>query len=153
MIAAHRQTHLTDEEHEAGYGAGDRPPPVIETMVGHVGLLAASEGLVPELAGVLKRQGAELLLWSSSERIPAPLALFARTRALEQRCYVLAASGSGPGGGAVITAPGGAVLGEALAGEAMAVSADINRAFARWNDMAPGTSAIRDHERGAWAGR
>ena len=153
VIAAHRQTHVIDEEREAGYGAGDRPPPVIETMVGHVGLLAASEGLVPELAGVLKRQGAELLLWSSSERIPAPLALFARTRALEQRCYVLAASGSGPGGGAVIAAPGGVVLGEALAGEAMAVSADINRAFARWNDMAPGTSAIRDHERGAWAGR
>ena len=150
VIAAHRQTHLTVPEQQAGYSAGDRPSPVIETMVGHVGLIAASEGLVPELAGALKRQGAELLLWSSAESTPAPLTLFARTRALEQSCYVLGASGSG-GGGAVIAAPGGGLLAEALEGETMVVSADINRAFARWNDVAPGTSAIRDHERGAWA--
>jgi predicted amidohydrolase len=152
VIAAHRQTHLTAAEREAGYSAGDRPPPVIETMVGHAGLLAAAEGLVPELAGALKRQGAELLLWSTSEAVPAPVTLFARTRALEQRCYVLAASGSGPAGGAAVAAPGGALLGETLEGEAMALGADVNRAFARWNDMAPGTSAVRDHERGAWAG-
>ena len=126
---------------------------MLETIVVHVGLVAAIEGLVPELAGALKRHGAELLLWSTSEATRVPLAMFARARALEQRCYVLGASDSGERGGAVIAAPGGALLAEALAGESMAVSADINRALARWNDVAPGTNAIRDHERGAWAGR
>jgi hypothetical protein len=36
------------------------------------------------------------------------------------------------------------VLAETLAGRAMAMSADVHRMLARWNDMAPGTNPVRD---------
>ncbi|MDA0351558.1 MAG: carbon-nitrogen hydrolase family protein [Chloroflexi bacterium] len=143
VIASHRQTHLSDRERRAGFTAGDRQPPVIETIVGQIGLLAGAEGLVPELAQSLKLRGSELIAWSAGD-IGTPLRTFARARALEHHCYVVAAGATGDDGGGYVIAPAGGVLTETLPHRAMVMTADINRLLARWNDMAPGTNPILD---------
>ena len=150
LLAAHRQTHLAAAELEAGFSAGDEAPPVVETAVGHAGLLGGSEGLAPELARSLKLRGAELIAWSAGD-LPAPLRVLARARAYENRAYVAAAGTTADAGGAYVIDPTGGVRGETLAGEQMATSADINRALARWNEMAPDTNPVRDHDPAAFA--
>ena len=144
-MTSHRQTHLAEAELAAGFSAGDEPPPVVETAAGHVGLLAGSEGLAPELARSLKLRGAELLAWCAGD-LDAPVGVLARARALENRLYVIAAGTAAAESGAYVIDPAGGVLGETLAGEQMATAAHVNRAFARWNDMAPGTNAVTDRD-------
>ena len=143
VLASHRQTHLSERELGAGFTPGDEPPPVVDTIVGEVGLLAGVEGLVPELAQSLKLRGSELIAWSAGD-IGTPLRTFARARALEHHCYVLAAGDTSEDGGGYVVAPAGAVLTETLPGRSMVMTADINRLLARWNDMAPGTNPIHD---------
>ena len=143
VIASHRQTHLSKRERQAGFTVGDEPPPVVETIIGRLGLLAGVEGLVPELAQSLKLRGSELIAWSAGD-IGTPLRTFARARALEHHCYVIAAGDTTENGGAYVVAPAGAVLTETLPGRTMVMTADINRLLARWNDMAPGTNPIHD---------
>ena len=143
VVASHRQTHLSRRERQAGFSTGDQPPPVVETLIGRVGLLSGVEGLVPELAQSLKLRGSELIAWSAGD-IGVPLRTIARARALEHHCYVVAAGDCGINGGGYVVAPAGGVLTETLSGEAMVMTADMNRLFARWNDMAPGTNPLRD---------
>jgi predicted amidohydrolase len=143
IIAAHRQTHLSERERQAGFSTGDERPPVVETLIGRVGLLSGVEGLVPELAQSLKLRGAELVAWSAGN-IGAPLRAIARARALEHHYYVVAAGHCADDGGGYVVAPAGAVLTETLPGEAMVMTADMNRVLARWNDMAPRTNPLRD---------
>jgi predicted amidohydrolase len=143
LIATHRQTHLSKRERQAGFSAGDKRPPVVETLIGRVGLLAGVEGLVPELVQSLKLRGSELIAWSAGD-IGAPLRTIARARALEHHCYVVAAGDTSETGGGYVVAPAGGVLTETLPGEAMVMTADMNRLLARWNDMAPHTNPLRD---------
>ena len=151
VIASHRQTHLSTRERQAGFTAGDGRPPVVDTIIGQVGLLAGVEGLVPELAQSLKLRGSELIAWSAGDLViegpsggSTPLRTFARARALEHHCYVAAAGATDEHGGGYVIAPGGGVLTETLPDRTMVMTADINRLLARWNDMAPGTNPIHD---------
>lgn len=148
LLAAHRQSHLSPRELAAGFAAGDKAPPVVATAVGNVGLLSASEGFVPELARGLKLRGAEVLAWSAGDLggTNAPLRTLARVRANEERAYVVASGDTSATGGGYVIDPTGAVIGETIAGRAMAMSADIHRMLARWNDMAPGTNPVHNRQ-------
>ena len=109
---------------------------------------AHAPGIQPELARGLKLGGAELLAWCGSPvrgAVGDAARLIARTRAAEQRVYVVASAGAHPDGGAFVIDPSGAVAAESLAGKVMAVAADAHRAFARWHRMAPGTDPILAH--------
>lgn len=143
VVALHRQSHLSEREREVGFAEGSVAPPVLETAVGHLGLLLGVEGLVPELARGLKLRGAELVAWNAGD-VRAPLRTLARARANENRAYFVAAGDTSELGGACVVDPTGAVLMDTLSGVAMAASADTNRALARWHEMAPGTDPIRD---------
>ena len=148
LICSYRQAHLDAAEQAAGFAPGEAPPPLIDTRLGRIGLLAGRDALVPELARALKLAGAEVIVWCAS---PLPGAsedgvrVIARTRAAEQRVYVVAAAGADPAGGAYVVEPSGAVAAESLAGEAMAVAADANRALTRRHRMAPRTDPILAH--------
>jgi predicted amidohydrolase len=145
VLAAHRQTHLRTEDALAGFAAGDLQSPVVDTSFGNIGLIAGCEGLVPEIARGLKLRGAELLVWCAGA-VGAPLRTLARARANEERAYVIAAGDTADSGGGYIVDPTGTVIGETLANQPMAMSADIHRMLARWNDMAPGTNPVRDRQ-------
>lgn len=64
----------------------------------------------------------------------------ARARSDENRVYTAAAW---PDGG-VVTAPTGAPLTAIPAGTGVAMTAAVNKAMARWKDMAPGTHVVND---------
>ena len=148
LLCAYRQAHLDAAEAAAGFAAGDAPPPLLDTRLGRLGLLAGGDALAPEPARALKLAGAEVLVWCGS-----PLAgvtedgvrVIARTRAAENRVYVVASAGPDRTGGAYVVEPSGAVAAESLAGEAMAVAADANRALTRRHRVAPRTDPILAH--------
>jgi len=150
LLVTHRQTHLDAREREAGFSAGDEPPPVVETAVGYLGLLLGSEGLVPELPRSLKLRGTEFLLWSAGT-VGAPLRVLARARAAENRYYAIVAGTADARGGGYVVDPNGTPLGETLEDEQMGISGDVNRALARWNDMAPHTNPVLNRPLDAFA--
>lgn len=129
----HRSTH------GRGIDLGESFAPVISTDVGNVGLLCGDEGLVPEVGRCLALEGADVLAWSSFGEHPMNERM-ARTRSDENRVYTTAAWT----GGGVITSPTGAPLTAVPAGTDLAMAAQVNRANARWKDMAPSTHALRD---------
>ena len=133
------RTFLHTATHGRGITLGEWPATVVETPAGRVGVLCGDEGLVPEVARCLALEGAEILAWSVFEA-GAMTEAVARARSDENRVYTAAAW---PGGG-VITAPTGAPLTAVPAGSGVAMAAQVNRAVARWKDMAPGTNAILD---------
>ncbi len=125
--------------HGRGIGTGELNAPVVATPAGNVALLCGDEGFVPEVGRCLALEGADILAWplfeahDMAERV-------ARCRSDENRVYTAAAW---PDGG-VVVAPTGAVLTAVPAGTGVAMAVQVNRALARWKDMAPGTNAIRD---------
>jgi predicted amidohydrolase len=103
--------------------------------------MVSAEGFVPEVARSLMLRGVEMILWPSdvpqSDMLPV-----ARCRADENRVYLAVAAAPTPEGGAYVVDPTGRVVASALAGREMACSAQVNRALARWKDMAPGTNVV-----------
>ena len=148
LVCHYRQAHLDDAEVAAGFASGEAPPPLIDTRLGRLGLLAGRDALAPEPARALKLAGAEVLVWCASPLVDAAedgVRVIARTRAAENRVYVVASAGPDRAGGAYVVEPSGAVAAESLAGEAMAVAADANRALTRRHRMAPRTDPILAH--------
>ncbi len=148
LLASCRQAHLDDAERAAGYSPGDEPPPLVETRLGRIGLLLAGDALAPEPARGLRLQGAELLLWCAQPLpglAPEALRALARTRAAENRLWLAASAGPEEAGGAYVVDPSGAVAAEALAGQSLAVAADVHRGLARWRRVAPDTDPIAEH--------
>ena len=148
LLASCRQAHLNDAERAAGYSPGDEPPPLVETRLGRIGLLPAGDALAPEPARGLRLQGAELLLWCAQPLpglAPEALRALARTRAAENRVWLAASAGPEEAGGAYVIDPSGAVAAEALAGQSLAVAADVHRGLARWRRVAPGTDPIAEY--------
>ncbi len=155
LLCAYRQAHLDAAEAAAGFAAGDAPPPLLETRLGRLGLLAGGDALAPEPARALKLAGAEVLAWCASPLAGAAedgVRVIARTRAAEHRVYVVASAGPDRAGGAYVVEPSGAVAAESLAGEAMAVAADANRALTRRHRVAPRTDPILAHRPAAFPG-
>ena len=110
--------------------------------------MAGRDALAPEPARALKLAGAEVLVWCASPLTGAAedgVRVIARTRAAENRAYVVASAGPDRAGGAYVVEPSGAVAAESLAGEAIAVAADANRALTRRHRVAPRTDPILAH--------
>ncbi len=129
----HRATH------GRGIDLGETNAPVAPTPAGNVAILCGDEGYAPEVARCLALEGADLLAWPCFADHPMNERVL-RARADENRVYVAAAW---PDGGAVAS-PAGALLTVAPRGAGVAMGAQVNRAAARWKDMAPGTHALRD---------
>ncbi|MEP6872052.1 MAG: nitrilase-related carbon-nitrogen hydrolase, partial [Anaerolineaceae bacterium] len=125
--------------HGRGITLGELPSPVIATPVGNIALLCGDEALIPEVARALTLEGADILAWPlfAADRMTEAIA---RTRSDENKVYVAAAW---PAGG-LVTAPNGSVVAASPDGSGVAMTASVNRAMARWKDMAPGTHVIND---------
>ena len=107
-IVTHRQTALSRQDMAAGFTAGPTAPPVVSTATaGAVGLLGGLEGATPGASLLLRRQGAQMIAWSTGE--PGfNVEAVARTRAREQSMPVVTAAAASPG--ASIVDAGGALL-------------------------------------------
>jgi predicted amidohydrolase len=99
--------------------------------------------LAPEPARAAALSGADLLVWTKP---PAGVlvALFARTRAMENRVYVLVCARADREQPACLVGPDGAVCGSALAGIASGFMATIDVRGARDKAVVWGTDAFAD---------
>ncbi len=145
VIAQHRQTHKPPGERFAAMPMGDDICAVVQTPIGRVGMMLAADGYVPEVARSLMLRGAEFILWCSDDP-GIPMDIVARTRAEENRVFVACAGAPTANGAALIADPGGRLLAIALAGEELAVGAEVNRALAHLKERAPGTDVVRNRQ-------
>ena len=99
--------------------------------------------LAPEPARAAALSGADLLVWTKP---PAgiPVAAFARTRAMENRVYVLLCSRADREPPACLIGPDGAVCGSAIAGIASGFIATIDVRAARDKSVVWGTDSFAD---------
>jgi predicted amidohydrolase len=141
VLAKHRQTHKPAGERFASMPMGEGSSPVVDTPFGRVGLIVAAELFVPEVARSLMLRGAEILLCCADDP-PIPMAMFARTRAEENRVYVAAAGAPTDRGTAVVVEPGGRVLAQALHRRQLVLGAAVNRALAHNKQYTHGTDVL-----------
>jgi predicted amidohydrolase len=152
VLAKHRQSHKPPGPRFETMRLGDEPSPVVETAVGGIGMMAAAEGAVPEVARSLMLRGAEIIVWCA-DHPSSRMSLIARTRADENRVYIACAAGPAPEAGVtMIVEPSGAVVAQALEGRELAVSATVNRMLARLKQRAPGTDVVRGRHPESYAG-
>lgn len=113
-----------------------------QTPWGLIGVMGETAGLVPEVARSLMLQGAELLAWPT--RLPvAQVAAVARTRALENRVFVMAAA-TGERAQGLIADPSGAVVAQTLSGAPRHLAAAyVALALSRIKRVVPGTDVLR----------
>jgi|GEM_PF-2844088 len=125
LLTTHRQTVLDGADTAAGFRAGSGSPALIRTeRAGILGLLAGREGLQPGAASLLRRGGAQLVVWCAgpADRAVAPMA---QTRAWEQRLPMVAAGGAAAG--ACVAAEGGTLLASTRPGTPMLTHASVDR--------------------------
>ena len=144
--ARHVATHSGTWEN--GGAVGDTVSPIFPTALGNTALLAGVEGLVPELVRGLMLRGADTVLWSAG-RLPVALRPLARARADENRIYFALATPRPAAveldldrDGALIVAPGGAVIAEGLLTHDLSFAADVQVATARVKRIAPETNVL-----------
>jgi len=142
--AAYRKVHL-DADERAAYAEGKGPYQVVRTPRGNFGIMLGCEGLLPEVARILTLEGADAILWPcrfDSAQLDR-LEWFARTRAAENRVFVVASNLVGVRAGAsLVVDPRGAVLAQAFVGREQAISATLTVADARCKEIVAGTDAI-----------
>jgi predicted amidohydrolase len=142
VMAKHYQTHKPPGPRFESMPMGDDVSPVANTPIGKVGLMLAAEGYVPEVARSLMLRGAEILLWAGDDPRGAMLP-FVRTRAEENRVFVVCAAAPTASGATAIVEPSGRLLAVALEGRDLAVGAEVNRALSHIKQRAPGSDVVR----------
>jgi predicted amidohydrolase len=134
LMGSYRKTHLPFLGVDRYLAAGDRLIEPISTPFADVGMLICYDFRFPEPIRILALNGAQVILLPTAW--PASASLYpdfmARTRAAENRVYVLAANHVGKErdleflGRSVIVAPDGTILAEASAKEEGILIADID---------------------------
>ncbi|WPD18529.1 carbon-nitrogen hydrolase family protein [Thermaerobacter composti] len=150
VLGVSRKGHLESEEQRAGYRMGPAEPAVFPTPWGNLAIIQGAEMLVPEVARSASLQGADLLLWPH-DLTSSWVEDLARTRAAENRVYVAAAAPAIPGGESMIVDPAGTVLGRTFPGRRQGVGAYCLLPVARHKWIVPGTHALAQDIREAWA--
>jgi predicted amidohydrolase len=115
-----------------------------------VALLAKDRMLAPEPARAAALRGADLLVWISP-RSDMPVVEIARTRAVENRVYVVVSSRCNATVPACLIHPDGSIAASALAGIPSGFVAAIDLIAARRKEIVPGTQTFADRKPSAYA--
>jgi len=142
LLGKYRKVHQTDE----GFTAGDELC-VLETRYGRLGVMLDEEALLPEVPRCLMLKGADILLWPARSS-SWPLRMLARTRADENKVYVLLATLVG--GGAVLVNPAGTMMAAGLPDVEQATAAQVAWVNSRYKEMAPSTHVVWGRIPGAY---
>ncbi len=133
--------HL-DAGEQRHFAPGDEQN-VFQTPFGRVGIMMGYEGLIPEVSRSFMLKGADLLCWMTNFS-PDYHKLFARTRAAENRVFLLAANvwGDKGCGLSLIANPGGNIIAFAFAEGDQIISSQLDIALARNKTVVPGTDLL-----------
>lgn len=119
---------------------------ILDTPTGRLGVMLGREGLQPEIARVLALQGTDWIAWPC--HLPSPiLEPVSRTRAAENKVYLVAANTPGPESGiSLVVDPDGRILAQAFPEPNQAVAAQVHFVLARDKTIVPGTDALGDRQ-------
>jgi predicted amidohydrolase len=137
--------HL-DKPEQDEYVCGTEQP-VLELPFGRLGVMMGYEGLIPEVARCLMLKGADLICWLTNSSSDYHR-LFARTRAAENKLYILVCNGWGNKGCglSLIANPGGNIIASAFREGDQVVSAQLELAAARYKTVVPGTNLVENRQ-------
>ena len=126
-------------------------PFVLNTAWGNIGIMHDEEGLLPEWGRILMLAGADCVVWPNA--LPSAVATpVARTRAAENRMFVVVAQGGiSPSLGQIID-PNGAVVASTLQGRLkQACGTYACLANSRMKQIVPGTHIVTSRQPDAYA--
>lgn len=106
-------------------------------------VLEGARMLAPEPARAAALAGADLLLWASPPK-GVPVAAFARTRAMENRVYVLVCTRADREQPACLVGPEGSIYASALTGIASGFVATVDVRTSRDKNVVSGTNVFAD---------
>jgi predicted amidohydrolase len=112
-------------------------------------VLEGARMLAPEPARAAALAGADLLLWASPPR-GVPVAAFARTRAMENRVFVLVCTRADQAQPACLVGPEGTIYASALTGIASGFVATVDVRASRDKNVVCGTNAFADRTPAAY---
>jgi predicted amidohydrolase len=104
-------------------------------------VIAGTRMLAPEPARAAALRGADVLVWTGLPKVPGVQDV-ARTRALENRVYVIVCSRTSDADASVVVDPNGDIIGSALTGEPSGYVASIDASGARDKVVAPGSDVF-----------
>lgn len=114
----------------------------IKTHLGNVAVMFDEEGHIPEVARCFMLEGTDILLWSDIENDPLS-EIMARTRASENRIFVIRSENDPSEGYGCIIAPSGQIVAATIPGMDHAVSSLLLKAAARSKTVVPGTDVVK----------
>ncbi|KJS83203.1 MAG: hypothetical protein JM58_13140 [Peptococcaceae bacterium BICA1-8] len=134
------KAHLTDDE-RGTFVPGDELV-VWETEIGRIGVMLGHEGFLPEVARCLTLMGADIIAWPV-DFTNDYYKLFARTRASENRIYIIVANTCGSGASMVVN-PFGSIQVSSFPEYEQAIGMQIEVSLARSKNVVPGSNVIKD---------
>jgi len=144
--AIYKKVHLSEEEKDV-FTPGNKELSVFSTPFGNIGIMMGYEGLLPEVPRALMLSGADLLVWQmdfSSDYHQ----LFSRTRAAENRIFIMASNtcGNDRCGLSLIANPYGDVITSAFTSGEQVISAQLEMGLANYKQVVPGTNVLTDRK-------
>ncbi len=118
---------------------------IIETPFCRIGIMHDKEGLIPEVARCMMLEGADIVLWSDNSIDTKP-DLVTRTRASENKIYLVRTGSMEEGDCCTITNPDGRIIASTISGIDQATSAMIVTALSKSKTVIPGTNVVLDRK-------
>ena len=123
--------------------AGTGPIRACDTSCLRIGAMTNDEGFAPEVAGCLMADGVEVVFWYDWGHDPAA-EMMARTRAGENKIYVIRCAPVSSGDASCIVAPTGVIAASTLPGEDQISGAMVTPFLASLKTVVPGTNVLED---------
>lgn len=148
IVASKGKIHgVYDKIHvdEQGLTGGTSDKGVIETPLCTIGVMHDQEGMIPEAARCLMLAGANVILWSDNGG-GASADLVARTRASENKVYIIRTGSMEKKDYSMIASPEGRIVSCTMSGIDQSASALLVTALCNSKTVVPGTNVVLDRK-------
>jgi predicted amidohydrolase len=130
---------------EQGLAGGTSGKAVIKTPLCTIGIMHDQEGMIPEAARCLMLGGADVILWSDNEGDNL-VDLIARTRASENKVYIVRTGSMGEKDYSMIVSPDGRIISCTMSGVDQSTATLLVTAMCNSKTVVPGTNVVLDRK-------
>ena len=132
-------------EDEEGLTGGTFKNSIIKTPICTIGVMHDQEGVIPETARCLMLGGADVIMWSDNEGSTAT-ELVARTRAAENKVYIIRSGSMKENDYSMIVNPDGRIISCTMSGVDQSTAALLVTALCNSKTVVPGTNLVLDRK-------
>lgn len=130
---------------EQGLVMGTSENAIIKTPLCNIGIMQDQEGMIPEAARCLMLGGANVILWSDKGKCNSA-DLIVRTRASENKVYIMRTGSMEENDYSTITGPDGRIITCTINGVDQSASALLVMAFCNSKTVISGTNVVTDRK-------